>query len=180
MTSMDPETDYRTASAAVEFALRQWAKGLNVCLPGHVVAYDAGTRRATVQAAVDMLTNDHVAIEAPLIPDVPVVWPATLRHAVVGRLVAGDPVLLVFSQRGLTGFKQSHARAMPDLDRLFSLSDAVALPGFGPTTITPATTTGIALQNVAGSEFIALEPGGIRIRTAGRVHLTDSQGSRNL
>lgn len=160
MTSRDHESDYRSLAAGVQFALEQWTKGLNVCAPGHVVSYDAGTRRATVRPALDILTQRMTSVGAPLIPDVPVVWPSTRQWAVVAPLAEGDPVLLLWSQRGLTGFKRAHARAMPDVDRLFSLSDAVAVPGFGPTRISPASAEGLAVQSVDGSVSLVLDPDG--------------------
>lgn len=177
---MDPEAQYDSLPAALRFMLEQFAKTLNTCAPGHIRAYDAATRRATVQPALDLLKTDGSAMSAPLIPNVPVVWPSAGGWTFLAPLADGDPVLLVWSQRGLTGFKRAHGRALPDADHLFSLGDAIAIPGFGPATITPASTTGAVLQSTDAATFIALEPTGIRIRTPGRISLTDSQGTKNL
>ena len=179
MTNRDNETRYDSLAAAMRFMLEQFQKSLNICLPGHIVSYAATTRRATVQSALDLLTTDGGSIAAPLIPNVPVVWPSAGGFSFSAPLVAGDPVLLVWSQRGLTGFKRAHERAMPDPDRLMSLGDAIAIPGFGPEDITPVSSTGIVLQSNDAAEYIAVEPGGIRIKTSGIVAIESTGLTHN-
>ena len=158
----------------------EWVKGLYTAMPGIVTTYDAATRRASVQPAIDLLTIDDRLEVRPVIPDVPVVWPTAGGFTLLAPLATGDPVLLVFSSRGLTGFKRMHARSAPDIDRLLSMSDAIAIPGFGPVQVTPVSTTGIVLQNEAATDYVAIEPDGIRIRTSGKLTLTDRDGVREL
>ena len=176
---MDPEQRYDSLATGVRFALTEWSKGINTCLPGIVHAYDAATRRATVQPAIDMLTTDGRTIPRPLVANVPVVAPAGGGWSVSLPLEAGDPVLLVFSQRGLTGFKRAHERAAPDADRLMAMGDAIAIPGFGPISITEVSTDGIVLQSNDGTEYIALEPGGVRIKTSGIVAIESAGLTHN-
>lgn len=180
MSNLDSETRYDGLASAVRFTLEQWTKGLNTCLPGIVHAYDAATRRATVQPAIDMLTTDGRTIPRPLVANVPVVAPAGGGWSVSLPLATGDPVLLVFSQRGLTGFKRAHERAAPDADRLMAMGDAIAIPGFGPISLTEVSSDGIVLQSNDGAEYIAVESGGIRIKTTGELTLTDQNGTRTL
>ena len=181
VTNLNSESKYAGLPEAVRFALEQWSKGLNVCLPGLVADYDPASRRVSVQPAIYTLMTDGALIDPPVIPNVPVVWPGGGGFVATFPLAAGDPVILIFSQRGLTAFKTAHDLSPPDPDALLSIRDAFCIPALGkPGAITPASQTGAAIQSEDGAEFIAIEPGGIQIRTTGRVSLTDSTGTRDL
>ena len=165
----NPESRYHGLAEALRFALGEWAKSVNTCLPGHIVSYDAGSRRAVVRPALDVLTSDGQRSRAPDIDDVPVVFPSGHAFALTFPLVAGDPVLLVFAQRGLSGFKRAHGRSVPDVDSLFALRDAIAIPGFG-----------LRPPNAESTHAIEITSAGIHLRTAGQLTVTDSQGTRTL
>ena len=139
--------------------------------PGHIISYDGTTRRARVRPAIDILTTDNRLISPPEIADVPVLFPAGGGYLLAFPLAPGDSVLLLFCQRGISEFKQAFTRSGPDRAGLFSLSDAVALAGFGSTVISAASTTGAALQSAAGNDYIVLEANGIRIKSRGVVSI---------
>ena len=122
-----------------------------------------------MQPALDKLLMDGSVVTAPLIGNVPVIWPVAGGYALLGNFAVGDPVLLVWSRRGLTGFKGAHGRSLPDVDHIMDFADAIAVPGFGPVSATPISTTGMAIQSLDGEEFVAVEPTGIRIKTGGIV-----------
>lgn len=130
----------------------------NFCLPGVVDSFDPATGRADVQPALDQITSIGDAMPRPIIFDVPVVYPRGGGFSLTFPLAPDDPVLLVFSQRGLTEFKErlatgtSTARSLPDSRVFFALKDAVAIPGFisGPVSSTDLeiTTPGDQLANI--------------------------------
>ena len=171
MSNRNRDNDYSNLASVLRFALEQHLKSVNTCLPGHIVKYDAATRRASVRSALDILTTDGELLPAPQIENVPVVFTSGGGWTFGFPLAEGDPVLLVFAQRGLSGFKRDHDRSSPDVDSLFSIRDAIAIPGFGPTSITPGSTDGVTLQDEGGDNLIALEPDGIRIKTRGTVRI---------
>ena len=161
MTNMHPDHDYSNLAVAVRFALRQGLKDLYTCMPGIVRSYDPETRRATVQGALSIVTTDGRVIDRTPVHDVPVVLPAGGGFALTFPLEPGDPVLLVYSQRGLSGFKKMHDLSAPDLDGFFSEKDAVAIPGFG------------ARQHDTDHR-IDISSSGIRIQTAGTLEIEAS------
>ncbi len=165
----NPDSTYSNLPEALRFALGEWVKGLNTCLPGHIVSYNSVSRRAVVWLALDALTGDNRRSEAPEVSDVPVIFPSGREFELTFPLVAGDPVLLVFAQRGLTGFKRVHGRSTPDIDSLFSLRDAIAIPGFG-----------LRPPNAESTHAIEITSAGIHLRTSGSLTVTDSQGTRTL
>ncbi len=159
--------DYANASTSLRFALRQALKGINTCLPGLVVSYDAATRRAKVQAALQMVGADGNPVSRPVVANVQVVFPCGGRSAFTFPLEAGDSVLLVYSQRGLRDFKKTHAMSQPGVESFFSYRDAFAIPGFGP------------VGAWEPEHEIAISSGGIRIKTSGTVSIEASEVTVN-
>ena len=133
MTSMNHETDYSNLAQAIRFAIRQSLKDMYTCMPGIVESYDAETRRAVVKGALKVVTTNKEEIEREAIHNVPVVFPSGGGFAMTFPLEPGDPVLLVYSQRGLANWKRTLGVAAPDIIGFFSEKDAIAIPGFGPT-----------------------------------------------
>ena len=155
--AVNPERDVSSLSSIVQYALEQWTKSLHTSLPGNVIRYNATTRRATVQPGMRFLMNDGSVMSRAPIVNVPFLVPWTGYGGLIVNPQSGDPVMLLFSERGLTMWKKSYEESDPDPDSLLSERDAIAIPGFGALTNTPVTTTGIALQNDAGTTFVQLE-----------------------
>ena len=152
MTSMNRDTDYANMAQSIRFAIRQSLKDLYTCMPGIVESYDAETRRAVVKGALKVVTTKKEEIEREAIHNVPVVFPSGGGFAMTFPLEPGDPVLLVYSQRGLANWEKTLGVAAPDMFGFLSEKDAIAIPGFG--TDEP-------------EHQIAIEPGGVRIKTTG-------------
>ena len=170
----DRYTDYADVTAALRFVVRQMLKGLSFCMPGVIVSYDAPSRRASVRPALAITTAKGRFIERPVVTDVPVVFPGGGGFLLQFPLSSGDPVLLVYSQRGLNGWKLTHGLAPPDMDSLFGEGDAIAIPGLGPLSITPGSDAGVSLQDFDAGNVIAVEGNGIRIKSTGTVAIEAS------
>ena len=92
-----------------------------------------------------------------------------------------DSVLLVFSQRGLTHFKEKFTHALPDETSLLSLPDAVAIAGFGALKITPASATGCSLQRNSGNNAVVIEQNKVFIKKDNNTAtLDDNQFQANI
>lgn len=154
MTSMRPDKDYSNLAQAIRFAIRQSLKDIYVCTPGIVESFDATTRQAVVKGALKMVKTDGKAVTRADIHNVPVVFPSGGRFAFTFPLEEGDPVLLVYSQRGLSSWKKTLDVATPNLDGLFSEKDTIAIPGFGA-----------PVDEL--DHLIAVGSGGVRIKTTG-------------
>ena len=136
-----PSSDIRhdDLQAAIRFAGQSALQRANVCLPGVVVAFDADAKRAEVQPAIDRMVlsgNASVQVPHPVILDVPVVYPKGGGYAITFPLAVGDDVLLVFSQRGMSDFKErlsmsgvAASGSRPDRGVFFRIADAIAVPG---------------------------------------------------
>lgn len=174
MSAINREIDWSRLSTLLDFVLEQRLKGVNTALPAIVETYDSATRRARVLPALRLLMTDGTTQRRAPLVNVPVAHPSGGGFTLLLPLSAGDAVLLVFSQRGLAEFKRQFSESDPTADRLFDLSDAVALAGFGSLSVTPATSTGASLQTEDGAssirveerDVVAVAPGEIRI-TAG-------------
>ncbi|WP_406705579.1 Gp138 family membrane-puncturing spike protein [Sodalis sp.] len=96
-------------------------------LPGKIVTYSAG--RATVQPTLGKRLANGEALPAPQIFNVPMVFPTGMsgKAKISVPLAAGDPVMLIFSSRGLDEWKVT-GEATPETLRTFDLTDAFAVP----------------------------------------------------
>ncbi len=172
MTNKNPETDYSDLTDALKFFFEQMVKGLYVCLPGIIDSYDPDGKRAKVHPAINMQETDGTTIQQSSVVNVPVVWPCGGGFTLLSPLPQGTPVVMFFTQRGLTQFKQVYAEADPG-SGLFAKEDAFIVPGFGSlAAITPATEDGIVLQSEDGVDYISIEDGQITVETDGDVQVT--------
>ena len=162
----DPFVDYSVPSASLRFALHQALKDVHTCLPGLVETYDPERRRARVRPAISLLAADGRTIPRPPIADVPVVFPTGGGFALTFPLEPGDPVLLVYAQRGISDWKRTHQLSPPDVDGFFSAKDAIAIPGFGrvgswePDHEITVSSSGIAIKT---SGILSIEAHDVRV-----------------
>ncbi|MEE9451367.1 MAG: Gp138 family membrane-puncturing spike protein [Gammaproteobacteria bacterium] len=157
MSNQDSEKEYDNFTDWSQFSFRQLMKSIFVCLPGIVKGYDAATKRAKIQVAINLLKTDGTELPYPVIVNVPVIFPASSKFIVQFPLILEDPVLVLFSQRGLSEFKQTYIESRPTDSSFFSLSDAIVIPGFGTLTNTVAKSDALTIQSVDGATYIALE-----------------------
>ncbi len=161
---LDREVSWESLTTTLRWILEQYKKTLNTSLPGLVETYDPATRRARVRIALRKVDNDGKAEERTPAVNVPVLYPSGGGFTFIFPLAEGDPVMLIFSQRGLTEFKKTYELSTPDRTRIMDGADVVAVPGFGPLEVMPATQTGAALQTVDGDDFIKIDEGSITIK----------------
>lgn len=165
MSNRDPDARDEQLPQALAFHSRQWAKAnLHTAIPGIIRAYDAPTKRARVQIALNMLLTDGTTKARPILLDVPVIHPSGGGLVCHINLVPGDGVWLIFSERGIQHFKRTYDVADPPKSYHFAETNAVAFPGFGALSITPASTTGLSIQTEDGQTSIVMTPGEITIR----------------
>lgn len=108
--------------------------GINTCIPGVIVSVDdLKSLMISVQPTINMKFKDGQVQEFPSITSVPLLMPSSSTSAVTFPVNVGDPVLLIFSQRGTDTFKSGNGRpAAPTDFRKFDLSDAFAIPAPWP------------------------------------------------
>ena len=162
MSNIDPEKDYSDLTEVLTFAFEQMLKGLSTALPAIVDSYDDVTRRAKVIPAIRLRDTEGQLIDRKPLVNIPVVFMSGGGYTAKVKLTRGDGVLLIFSQRGLDEFKKSFVTSNPD-SGFFDLKDAMALPGFGPLSITPAPTDGISLQANDASTYLTVDGSGVHV-----------------
>lgn len=108
--------------------------GINTCIPGIIVSVDdLDSLSVSVQPTVNMKFKDGQVQEYPTITNVPLLMPSSSTSAVTFPVNVGDPVLIIFSMRGVDNFKAGNGRpAAPTDFRKFDLSDAFAIPAPWP------------------------------------------------
>lgn len=126
----------QTPSLATAFAeaLEARLMDLHVSTPGVVTAYNATSGRVSVQPLVMRAYLDEKGErqveKAPIIADVPVLFPGSGGDGMTFPIKNGDYVVLLFSENSIGTLLRYGGIVDPETDRKHSFSDAYALCGF--------------------------------------------------
>ena len=171
MSNIDRERNPDSLGETLRFCVGEWVKNnVHTALPGIVTYYDAETRRADVNIAVRMVMTDGTEMARPPLFNVPVLFPSGGGYTMTFPVSKGDGVLLVFNERSIATWKQTFEEATPTLLNVLSYADAVAVAGFGPLSVTPAS-SGASMQSVDGSNYVTLNSQGVEIKHSGNVNI---------
>jgi hypothetical protein len=122
-----------TMVEALNRLVKSHLRDLHVALPARVERYDLTKQEADVQPLIqDHYTDEEgqkVVFTIPVIPSVPVVFPGAGGFRVTFPVLAGDTVLLVFSEASLDKWLQQGGLVDPGMTHRHNLSDAIAIPG---------------------------------------------------
>ena len=164
MSNRDADSRYELPQQAIPFHVLQMLKTVHTSLPGIVNEYDATTRRARVQPAVDLLMTDGTTKPKPILLDVPVLFPTGGGFTMHFPLVAGDPVMLLFAERDIAAFKEALEVGPPLTDDIMEIQHAVCVPGFVPPdtiapVLAPPNVPGLLMQSNDGMTYVNLQEG---------------------
>lgn len=147
---------------------------IHTALPGSVVRYDSSKQTADVQPMIrcaELDADGNVTTRSyPVLPSIPVAFPAAGGFAITFPVQAGDTGLLVFCELPIDRWRSTGQESHPADIRRHSTTAAVFYPGLRPTAraFTPA--------NVAEDLTIGRSPNGptIHLKPDGSVHLGES------
>lgn len=148
---------------------------MNTCYPARIVSFDALTQTAVVKLMIERYFSDlsanYQVLPTQELVDVPCHFPKGGGHAITMPVVAGDDCLVFFAQKGIDhwlyeGDEETgglSGRPSPQHKRHNSLSDAMALIGFGsgivaetPKVITDFQVNAIEIRNEDRTQRISL------------------------
>lgn len=145
---------------------------INTCIPGVIISFDPSSQTATVRPAVQMKTNVggvEENVDPPLIVEVPLVFPvaSTQGFSLTLPVAAGDPCLLVFSQRAIDNWHDLGGvqPAGGGGFRHHDMTDAFAILAPLPRTrvLTSWESSGIELRNSAKTSRVTVKNGTIEV-----------------
>lgn len=119
--------------------------------PGRILSYDASTRKAEVEPLVQEKYADGTLLTPPRIANVPVVMPSTANAGLVLPVGNGDPCLLVFAQRSMDRWLAQGGVQEPADSRMHATSDAIAIVGLFPFSVSHSDGSGLRLHNDNGN-----------------------------
>lgn len=146
---------------AIEAVVTDELNSVHVALPGRIEKYDSATQKADVKPLVMWVSRSPDGSKErprpmPVVPCVPVVFPAAGGFSVTFPVEVGDTVLLVFASQSLDNWLFSDGRDTdPDDPRRHGLTDAIALPGLRPFTqaLPSSTTSHLSLGKEGGARI---------------------------
>lgn len=156
-----PLSDY--LERAVETTLR----GLMVCLPGKVVAFDPGTQMAQVECGIQKRING-VFRTIPVIDNVRVQFAGDGEWYCWHQIRPGTEGLIHFSQRAVDTWNDQGGPVAPHELRMFSAEDAYFVPGIRstPRIIPGFVNEGVGMSSYDGATRVHLTPGKISLKAA--------------
>lgn len=137
-------------------------KDVGTSIPGHFLTFDPVTQLAQIQIGVQRIdVNGNTFEPSPLI-ECPVAFLGGSEYFIEHQIDPGDECLIVFSQRCITGWKNTGGVANNPIMRFHDFSDAAVLPGLRsqPNKITDHQNNGVRLRNKTGDKFIWLKNDG--------------------
>lgn len=176
-----------TQAGAFELQFQRMAGQIRCAMPGNISSFDPATQRCSVVPGIKLKTvagNKVSYLNLPEIQNVPIVVPYAQAAGVLLTLPikAGDPCLLVFSDRAIDNFVQKGDAQIPGsvtsedttTPRQHHLSDAICIPGFisDPNVVPEWHEENIEIRDFDRKHFISLGPDGITI--------SDSEATWNM
>lgn len=164
---MDPRERFADTEETLRAAFQGLRASMWTALPGYFVSFntdDPGNITAVVQPGVKGVVRDlagnAAAVDLPVLPDVPVVFPSGGGCTLTFPLQPGDECLVVFASRCIDGWWQSGGSQLPMEPRMHDLSDGFAIPGPRSKSrpLPNVSTNAVQLRSDDGSVFIELDP----------------------
>lgn len=138
-------------------------KGVYTCVPGHVVSLlDQGKDQwAQVQVGVQRVDVNGASFDLKPIMNVPVLFLGG-EFAIEYQIDPGCEGMIYFSQRCVSGWKNTGGIAQNPLGRFHDLQDAFFIPGFRslPNVLPDFQNNGIRLRNKSATQFAWLKNDG--------------------
>jgi hypothetical protein len=139
---------------------------VNTSLPAKITKYDYTKQKASVQPLIDYISLEGKEIKLPIINSVPVIFQSSGGASMTFPVKEGDNVLLLFCQRSLENWLKDGQQRVPDDPRIYDLTDAVAITGLNPFSVTsPASNNEDAEWKYAGSNITIKKSGEILLST---------------
>lgn len=184
--AVDP-SDYRRASPDNPFSYMLGEsfdgvlRGLMVCLPGRIMAFDEATQRAQVQCGIRRLV-DGQPTTIPVIQNVTVCFPGNNGWYLWHEITPGSTEGLVhFSQRAVDTWINSGGVTTPVDFRMFSEQDAFFAPGFRsqPGAIPGFVNDGMGMSSYDGSTRVSLTSGEVKLEAGGQTLTLNGGGLKH-
>lgn len=164
---MDRRERFADDEETLRIALQGMRAAMWTALPGIIVSFntdDPDNVTAVVQPAIKGVVQDkdgnYSAVNLPVLPDVPVVFPRGGGCTLTFPIAAGDECLVVFSSRCIDGWWQGGGIQLPMEPRMHDLSDGFAILGPQSKTakIGNISKTAVQLRSDDGDAYVQLNP----------------------
>ena len=152
----------------VEKAAKACVRDIHTAIPGKILSFDSERCTASVQPSGKYVTADGAALDYPVIPDAPVLFPCSTSSGIgiAFPVKSGDSCLIVVSEVELDEWRTG---AESEAHLRFDLTSAVTIPGLmstGNAPIRKAVRENAVVLNAKNMEIVVSE-GRASIRTDG-------------
>lgn len=142
-----------TLRDAIQSAIASRLSCLRTAIPGIIQSYDGSLQKASVAASFYSRNSSGALVDPMVISSVPVFVLSGGGAALTMPIQAGDPCLIIFSERSLDSWKFSNGQLVPPSGEnqagfsTHNMCDAIALVGVAPfDTCIPSTPDTVSLE----------------------------------
>lgn len=157
------EADFQNASLddAIEMALFAATIGKRHCVPARVASFDKVTQTIIAEPMISAENEDGERVPLPPVADVPILQLGGDDFVLTFNPVAGDPCLLLVSDRCIDAWYETGENRIPADFRQNDLSDCLAIVGFRPKPMAIKNwMEGVTLRKVDGSYYVNIDKAG--------------------
>lgn len=157
-------------------------RGVMVCLPGYVTAFDAELQRAQVQVSIQRVV-DGTPENMTILKNVPVQFSGDGEWYFWHQITPGETEgLLHFSQRAIDTWIEQGGSTAPVDFRMFDANDAFFAPGYrsNPNVIPDFVNDGCGMSNYSGTTRIHLTDAGVDVTSGYLRHNGVNVGSTHV
>lgn len=184
-----------TLSEVINGLVEARTSRLNTCLPGVIV----GVRQEAygvfldVQPSINLVAETGETLPRSVVLNIPTILPMSSTGGLQFELNVGDPVVLLFSQRGLETWKSGDGKPSAPSDmRMFDPRDCMAMPCVFPKQTSPAnpgkhtyphsSSDVVLVHNIGKANEVEIrlqKSGDVVINTSGKVTVNSSETEVN-
>jgi protein gp138 len=164
---MRPDERFDDQQHAIEETIKRYLDRVWTSMPGIVVPGSWDGTKQTVKLYVTPMgsqrtfaadgTPTYTPVKMPVVPDVPVHFPAWGGYTITGPVSDNDEGMILFAARCIDGWWQNGGQAKRLSERRHSLSDAMFIPGLKsqPNKLNPTvSTSGVQIRSNDGTAYI--------------------------
>lgn len=166
------EADYQNATLdqAIDDAIFSALLGKRHVVPARVSSFDVDTQTIIAEPMIAIEDNDGNPIEISPVADVPILQLGGGDFVITFNPVAGDPCLLLVSDRCIDDWHETNEKRIPADFRQNEISDSLAIVGFRtkPQAIKNIL-PGVTIRTIDGTDYVNLNNGTLTLKTATKV-----------
>ena len=181
------DSAYQNNTEALRNLVKRTLYGVHTMIPGVIVSFNASENTVNVQPAIrktQVIDDEITTVDQPVLQNVAIDIPyaAVLGFSLTLPLSAGDPCMIVYSERSIDNWQDNGGiqnPLEPISPRAHDISDPIVIPGAIPTPnrISNYQTDAIEMRNADRSDRVTVKDDAVEIRAGDATFTMQNDGT---